>query len=120
MQTRRAFLASTTVTLLLIPLASAACTSSGPMRAGNGSCNGVQTTSSVALSHTHTLCVPSTDLADPQAGGMTYTTSGPDPTHTVTLTQAQLQAIEAGQTVNVTTSVAASHTHDFAIRKTSV
>jgi hypothetical protein len=77
----------------------------------------VQTTSTVAFGHTHTLCVPTADLTSPPAGGATYTSSGPDPTHTVALTQAQLQSIEGGQTVTVTSSVANSHTHDFAIRK---
>jgi hypothetical protein len=35
----------------------------------------------------------------------------------VTLTQAQLQSIEGGQTVTVTSSVANNHTHDFAIHR---
>jgi hypothetical protein len=35
--------------------------------------------------------------------------------HTVTLTQAQLQSIQGGQSVTVTTSVANNHTHDFTI-----
>jgi len=69
------------------------------------------------LGHTHTVCVPAADLNNPPAGGATYTSSGPDPTHTVTLTQAQLQSIQAGQTVMITSSVANNHTHDFAIHK---
>lgn len=114
MQTRREFLAGATVTLILVPVAAACASSSGG--GGGGGCDGLDATSSVAQGHTHTLCVPRTDLTSPPAGGMTYTTSGPDPTHTVTLTQAQLEAIESGQTVQVTTSVANGHTHDFVLQ----
>jgi hypothetical protein len=120
MQTRRQFLEVATATLVLVPAVQAAC-GTGPMSTQptptGASCDGVLTTSSVVLAHTHTLCVPSSDLSSPPAGGATYTTSPPQPTHTVTLTQAELQAIEGGMTVTVTSSVAGSHTHDFAIHK---
>ena len=95
-QTRREFLTATTATLIFVPIASAGCGSTSSPQEGAASCEGVQTTSSVALSHTHTVCVASSDLTNPSAGGATYTTSGPDPTHTVTLTKANLQRSRAG------------------------
>jgi hypothetical protein len=112
MQTRREFLTGATATLLLVPLVHGACGSKG-----DGACDGLQTTSTVAFGHTHTFCVPTADLTNPPASGATYTSSGPDPTHTVTLTQGQLQSIQSGQTVTVTSSVNGNHTHDFAIHK---
>ncbi|HEY1691637.1 MAG TPA: hypothetical protein VGG39_05730 [Polyangiaceae bacterium] len=117
MQTRREFLSHVaTVTLFLVPLAEAACSSSSGNGSSSGSCDGLDPTSTVALGHTHTVCVPSADLSNPPSGGATYTTSGPDPTHTITLTQAQLQSIQSGQSVTVTTSVANNHTHDFTLQ----
>jgi hypothetical protein len=115
MQTRREFVRQATVTLFLVPLAAVACSSSSN-GSSSGGCDGLDPTSTVALGHTHTVCVLSSDLSSPPSGGVTYTTSGPDPTHTVTLTQAQLQSIQSGQSVTVTTSVANNHTHDFTIQ----
>ena len=110
MQTRREFLSHATVTLFLVPVA-AACSNSSS--ASSDSCAGFEATSSVAQSHTHTVCVLTADLTNPPAAGVTYTTSTPDPTHTVTLTQANLQAIQSGQTVMVTTSTDGGHNHTF-------
>jgi hypothetical protein len=117
MQTRREFVTQATVTLFLVPLAAMACSSSSSGSGSGGSCDGLDPTSTVALGHTHTVCVLSSDLSSPPSAGVTYTTSGPDPTHTVALTQAQLQSIQSGQSVTVTTSVANNHTHDFTIQK---
>jgi hypothetical protein len=114
MQTRREFLSQATIVLTLLPVAAAACSSSSA--AGGGSCDGLDPTSTVASGHTHRVCVPQADLTNPPAGGATYTTSGPDPMHTITLTQAQLQSIQSGQSVTVTTSVANNHTHDFTLQ----
>jgi hypothetical protein len=119
--TRREILTTSTTLLLLVPVA-AACSSSnnssgGTEDAGNG-CNGVFETSTVTNGHTHTLCVPTTDLTNPPAAGVTYTTSfdaGHTHTHTVVLTQAQLQTINGGGSVTVTTSSPASH--NFTIAK---
>jgi hypothetical protein len=117
METRREFLSELWVTLLLVPIAAPACGSAGSgAGTGGGGCNGLDPTSTVALGHTHTVCVPQTDIDSPPAGGATYTTSGPDPTHTLTLTQAELRAIQSGQPVTVTTSVANNHTHDFTLQ----
>ncbi len=121
--TRRELLAKSTV-LLLVPVAVAACSSSSSPASGGSSedagggngCNGIFETSTVAGNHTHTLCVPTTDLTAPPAAGVTYTTSFDDGhDHTVVLTQAQLQSIEGGTAVTVTTS--APVPHNFTIQK---
>src|SRR5882724_2984249 len=78
------------VALLLVPVV-VGCGSSSS--ASNG-CDGLGSTSSVVQGHSHTVCIPSADLMTPPQGGATYTTSGPDPTHTITLSAAQLSAIE--------------------------
>jgi hypothetical protein len=111
--TRREVLSATTM-LLLVPLAPLACSSSSSP-AGNN-CSGIFETSTVTNGHTHTLCVPTTDLTTPPAAGVTYTTStDAGHSHTVTLTQAQLQSIEGGTAVTVTTSSPAPH--NFTISK---
>jgi hypothetical protein len=64
--------------------------------------------------------VESTDLTTPPAKGVTFTTSvAEDHTHTVTLTQAQLQTIAMGQEVTVPTSVTDGHMHTFMVVKTA-
>ncbi|HEY3818870.1 MAG TPA: hypothetical protein VGL81_16980 [Polyangiaceae bacterium] len=131
MPTRREFLESATVTLLMIPLA--ACASSPPVTgvapdAGANedasSCSGVFTTSSNVSEHTHTLCVPATDLSTPPVNGNTYTSStNLDPlndvehSHTVTLTAQQLASIDGGGAVTITSSNSDEHTHQFMITR---
>ena len=127
MLNRREFLTTTAggfVTLLLTPLVSA-CTSDTmtgtPTTTTNPTvpgCDGAGETSTVAQGHTHTLCVPASDLSNPPASGATYSTSVTEGhQHTVTLIQAWLMAINQGHTVNITTSSVLGHTHDFAIEK---
>jgi hypothetical protein len=118
MLTRRALLSQSTVLLLLVPVAGTlmACSSSGDSSASASSCDGSFETSTVTLAHTHTLCVPTTDLASAPSAGVTYTTSVSDGhDHTVMLTQAQLQSINGGQSVTVTTS--SPNPHNFTIAK---
>lgn len=128
MLSRRQFLARGTTVLLLVPIGascmSGSSSSSGPNHnPQDQSCDGVDSTSSVVDYHEHTVCVPSSDLSQPPAGGATYTTSdNSQHTHTVTLSQAQLQQIDQGGDVTVTSSSSvdpvngAAHTHDFSIR----
>lgn len=137
MKTRREFLASATTTLLLIPIVACSSSSSpssspsSPSSPGSpfdgGACDGVESTSSLVSQHTHLLCVPTSDLESPPAGGATYTSSvAPDPlatgapdsgahTHTVTLSQAQLSSVQAGQSVTTTSSISLEHDHTFLI-----
>jgi hypothetical protein len=63
-------------------------------------------------------------MSSPPAAGVTYTTSNEGShTHKVTLAQADLTAISAGQTVTVTSTSdidpanGTAHTHHFAIKK---
>lgn len=118
MFTRRELLSRGTTLLLLIPVVG--CSSSSD----NGSCAGVESTSTVTASHTHTLCVATADLTGPPATGMTYTTSNVgNHTHTVTLTAANLTAINGGTVVTVTSTSDVdptnnmNHSHDFMIKK---
>jgi hypothetical protein len=119
MPTRREFIESGAVLLLMVPLADACSSASSPSSAGQG-CNGVLSTSTVNAGHSHLLCVSASDLSSPPAAGMTYTSSasgsGPH-THTVTLLAVQLMQIQAGQSVTVTSSNNVGHTHDFSVSK---
>jgi len=122
MLTRRAFLTRGTTVLLLVPVVGCSMSSSPP---GPGaSCAGTDVRSSVDASHTHTVCVLTSDLTHPPASGVTYTTSTDGAHfHTVALAQADLTAINAGQTVMVTSTNdvdptnGAAHTHTFSITK---
>ena len=132
MLNRREFLTSTgsgIVTLLLTPIL-AACgsddsggtsTSVVPTTPTPTGCDGAGETSTEVDGHTHTLCVPASDLTSPPAGGATYSTSidaGHD--HAVSLSQAQLTTVENGGSVNVTTTTVSGHTHGFSVRRTPV
>ncbi len=125
--TRRELLSKSTVLLLMVPVAGAAlgCSSSNDASpspstndGGTGACQGIFETSTVTSSHTHTLCVPETDLTSPPSAGAVYTTSfdaSHTHTHTVTLSQAQLQSVAGGATITVTTS--SPLPHNFTIAK---
>jgi hypothetical protein len=123
-----------TVTLLLTPVVGACGSSSStttpapapvPATTSNPTtpaCAGDAATTTSVLGHDHTVCVATTDLDNPPAEGMTYTTgpaTGPGATdthtHEITLSQVQLMAIAANQFVTVTTTVTESHTHDVTI-----
>ncbi len=114
MPSRREFVFGATVALVLVPVA--AC-SSNSSDGSTADCSGLSSTSSVAEGHTHTVCVPETDLTSPPSGGATYTTSGPEPTHTISPTAAQLTAINGGQSVTLTTSTNGGHDHQFVLSK---
>src|SRR4051812_17053351 len=82
MFTRRELLSRGTTLLLLIPVVGCSSSSSDA-----GSCAGVESTSTVEASHTHTVCVVTSDLTSPPAAGVTYTTSNVGShTHKVALT----------------------------------
>jgi hypothetical protein len=131
MFTRRMFLTKATATLVMVPLACsmAADPASGPGDAGTPApdgdvCDGVLTTSTNVSQHTHTLCVPESDLTSPPPNGATYTSSNVnDPlnnvfhTHTVDLTAQQLSTINGGGQVVVTASTSDFHNHQLMIMR---
>jgi hypothetical protein len=126
MLTRRELLVRGTTLLMLVPVVPAvlqACSSSSNSDPGT-SCAGTDPLSTVNEGHTHSVCVPTSDMASPPAAGATYTSSNDgNHTHTITLTAAQLSSIEAGQSVTVTSSsdvdpiTQVAHTHDWTITK---
>lgn len=126
MLTRRQLLARGTTLLMLVPVVPAvlqACSSS-PSDSPGSSCAGTASLSTVNEGHTHSVCVPTSDMTSPPATGATYVSSNDgDHTHTITLTAAQLSSIESGQSVVVTSTsdidpkTNVAHTHDWMITK---
>ena len=78
----------------------------------------VQSTSTVANSHTHTTNVPASDQMHP--ADTTYTSSTDSAhNHMVTLSSSQLSTVASGGSVTVTSTSSAetgNHTHDFTFR----
>lgn len=130
MKSRREFLCTAiravsgaSVTLLLTPLVGGCDDdeTASPVATADPTepaCDGVGGTSTVELQHSHTVCVPVTDLANPP-GARTYRTS-PAITdghvHLLELSGSELSRIALGQSVIVTTAVAMAHTHAFELR----
>ena len=119
--TRRELLSKSTVLLLLVPVAACSSTPASSVVEtpdDPSSCAGVFEISTVDNNHNHSLCVPTTDLTSPPANGMIYTTSTDEGhEHTVTLTQTQLQTINSGMAVTVTTNPPVAFPHQFTIQK---
>jgi hypothetical protein len=86
-----------------------------------GACNGASDTSTSVPDpqendqmHTHTVCVPHADLANPPASGATYTTSTAlGHSHTVTAQLSDLQDLASNDAVTLTTSLSHDHEHAF-------
>jgi len=133
MLTRRQLLARGTTWLILAPIVPAvlqACSSSSssapntPADAAGNACAGTDPQSTLNEGHTHSVCVPTSDMTSPPAAGATYTSSNEgNHTHTITLTATQLASIQAGHSVTVTSTsdvdpiTHAAHTHDWTIAK---
>ena len=125
MLTRRELLARGTTVLLLVPIISSCSSNNSSSADAAASCSGIDSTSTVNADHTHDICVPTTDLTNPPAAGVTYTSTNVGMhTHTLMLTQAQLMTIESGGSVGPITSSATNdpidnmvHTHDWTIMK---
>ena len=75
---------------------------------GAGSCGA--TGNAIAGNHGHALSIPAADLT--ATTNRTYDITGTaNHAHSVTFTPAQLQMLDAGQTVTVTSSTNSSHDH---------
>lgn len=97
--------------------------------APTGACSGAETvsvtateivsTSSCVQDHVHMVTLAMADTTTPPAGGDSLdTTVAVDHLHHVALSVAQLQAIAAGSTVSVSSTVANGHQHTFAFHGT--
>lgn len=107
----------------VVPAVLQACSSS-PSDGPSSSCAGADPLSTVNEGHTHSVCVPTSDMTNPPAAGATYTSSNDGShTHTITLSAEQLSLIASGQSVAVTSSsdvdpkTQVAHTHDWTITK---
>jgi hypothetical protein len=75
--------------------------------------NIVYTSSSTTL-HSHSFSIPAADFTSPPFAGVSGTTTEAQfHSHFVAVTQANLQNVEAGQTVKVETNTVDGHTHTF-------
>ena len=77
-------------------------------------------TSSCDGGHDHDFSVAHTDLATPPAAGVSGNSTPYDDdqhVHTVSITQAQLAMIQAGQTVSITSGTTLNHSHVFNFKK---
>ena len=91
------------------------------MACGSDSGGGPQTLTFVSSTddgHTHSVGLQVTEITSPPSAGLEKTTSNVlAHTHTVTLTAADLDSINAGNTVTKTTSNDLNHTHTFDFKK---
>jgi len=133
MLTRRQLFVRGTTLLMLVPVIPAvlqACSSSSsdsssaPSDAPGNACAGTDPLSTVNAGHTHSLCVPTSDMTSPPAAGATYTSSNDgNHTHKITLTAEQLASIASGQSVTVTSTSdvdpinQVAHSHSWTITK---
>ena len=75
-------------------------------------------TSSQTNAHSHSFTVPANVFGSPPAGGLSgATTSAQLHSHLLTISQAQFQSANSGQTVKIETNNVAGHTHTFTLVK---
>lgn len=118
---RREFLVMAGGAVAAIPLVAAlsGCGSSGGTAAPVAPAAGADFTITSTVDntgHTHKITVKASDLA---AGlQVTYTSTNDSAhTHTVTITPAQINDINAGKTDNIRSSIDLGHDHDFPVKK---
>jgi len=113
---RRDFLLMAGSAVIAVPLV-AALGGCGDGSSGTAASAGDFTiTSSTSNLHTHAITIKAADLtAGVQVVYTTTNTSGH--THTVVITPAQFNDINAGNTDNITSSVDLTHSHDFPVKK---
>lgn len=75
-------------------------------------------TSSNVQSHTHTVTLNQSEVESPPGAGISRQTStSVYHSHLFVMTQAELQSVNSGNTVTITTSVVSGHSHTFDIKK---
>ena len=75
-------------------------------------------TSSEVSAHDHTFAIDLANFVTPPAGGVSGDTSNNDGhTHGVTVSMGDLQQVQMGDTVMVTTTLNSGHTHVFTFTK---
>ena len=85
---------------------------------GGANANSLRFISSSDLGHTHFFFLDKNEITNPPTAGIDrLTTNDLAHTHSVTLTEADLDNINAGQTVSITTSNDDNHTHTFNFHK---
>ncbi len=68
--------------------------------------------------HVHAFQITSQQLVSPPTSGVNgSTTTDRGHSHTVSLTQSEIQQIQAGERINKITAIANNHTHVFRFRK---
>ena len=77
------------------------------------SADGYVFTSSVNSGHSHTVEITFTDLEQPPEGGRSLSTSSTGHLHSVTLSQSDFVALDAGETVVRNTTTNSGHLHTF-------
>lgn len=110
--TRKAFcgaLAGSTVALLF-----QGCGGGGDSPASAPAPGGAGCSDTIAANHGHTLVIATSDL-DSATDKVYNIQGGATHDHSVTLTVAQLRALKAGTTVNVTSSTTFAHEHGVTI-----
>jgi len=75
-------------------------------------------TSNVVQAHSHRVSIQMSELTEPPSSGVNRNTTVDDGhLHTVSLSEADLSAIESGQVVTKETTLVNAHTHTFEFRK---
>lgn len=119
---RRAFLieaarAGSVVLVLPMGWAAGGCGSGAPGQATGTTptpANSLRFTCDISGIHTHDFLIAMDDFLTPPSRGVAgATTVTLGHKHTVALTEAELAAIEAGQTINKETSIIDGHQHNF-------
>jgi hypothetical protein len=120
---RREFLIGCGVAAVSIPLTMAlnGCGGGGGGTTTTTTAAGFTVTSSVSNAHTHNVTILFADLTAQPAAGVSYLTDGGTGTphvHTLAISQAQLNDINAGKTDSISTQVdGTGHTHQFTLVK---
>jgi len=75
-------------------------------------------TGSTVQGHSHTVTLTQSEVQSPPSGGISRATSSSQGhSHTFAMTQAELQSVNGGSTIMVTDSIVLGHSHTYEIKK---